>query len=291
MDSDMGRTAGEKGTDQTNVVNGKGEGLELEEETGMPYAVICAFEVKREEDCGATGIELFGKEMSEVKEKIVGREGRPKATLGNGEEAVLAEMLVDAAGEDRFQDLAEDRGKADGTVGGNGGRRFARFEEHEDTGGFPQVGVVTSGQDYIVEPGQGGEKRDRSFTKVTVGDTIVTRSGVAFGAECSNEILCSDGGVKFRVWNVVQVLETRSEGRDRGVSSIADIWEEGVIELGIIRDGKHIGQVGGEVIGLTKGVREGVIIVEKRIVGGGFGSGKATEGGPELGRVYREGSI
>ena len=89
MDSDIGGAVGEEGSDQADKVDRKGEGLELEEETGMPNTVVGFFEVEGNKDGSATGIDLGGEEVGKAKELVVGREGRSEATLGGGKELVF----------------------------------------------------------------------------------------------------------------------------------------------------------------------------------------------------------
>ena len=179
--------------------------------------------------------------MSETEELVIGREGRSKATLGSGEEAVLVEVVMDAPGKDGFQDLAEHRGETYRAVGRGIRRRLVGFGEHQDAGGLPQVGVEAGGKDYVVESSKDCKEGERAVFEVAVGNTVMAGSSVAFSAEYEADVMCSDGSVKFTWWRVAQVLEARSKGRNRGIGTVNNIWEEGVIKLGIIGDGKNIG--------------------------------------------------
>ena len=60
---------------------------------------------------------------------VFSREGGSEATLGKGEEAVCMKVLMDTTGKNGFEDLTEDGGEADGTIGRGDGRRFVGFEE------------------------------------------------------------------------------------------------------------------------------------------------------------------
>lgn len=123
---------------------------------------------------------------------------------------------------------------------------------------------------------------------MAIGDPVVTGSCGAFGAECQTDVVCSDGCVQFRRGNVVQVLETRSQGGKRDVRAVTDIREEGIVKMGIVRDTENIAEERGKVVGLTKIIGEGAIKVEERVAGGGFIPSKAVEGIPVLGGVDGE---
>ena len=85
LDADIGRAVRQEGGNQTDIIGGEGVGMELIQETEMPYAVIGLLHIEGDEDGGTTGVQLMGEEVGEAEELIIGGEGWPKATLGDGE--------------------------------------------------------------------------------------------------------------------------------------------------------------------------------------------------------------
>lgn len=121
------------------------------------------------------------------------------------------EMVVDTPGKDGFEHLAEHGGEADRTVGGDVCGRFLGLGEEYDAGGLPQVRIETSGKDDIIQGHQGSQERDGAFTKVTIGNPVVTGGGVSFGAKDLCDIWYGQWRVKWRGGETIQVLEAGSK--------------------------------------------------------------------------------
>ena len=107
------------------------------------------------------------------------------------------------------------------------------------------------------------QEGEGAFSKVAVGDTIMTRCCVAFGPEDEYNVLCRDRSVNVRGGQLPQVLETRSKWGSRGVGAFHDGGEKRIIKVGIIRNGEDLANV----VGLTGVVRKGAVVMERRVMG------------------------
>lgn len=129
MHHDIGGAVGEEGGNEADVGDRKRIPVEFEEETRMPHPVVGFGDIKGEEERRAALVELGVEEVGKMEELVISGELRAKATLREGERKVVLKMGVDAAGEDGFEDLAEDGGKADRAIGGDITGWFIGFQE------------------------------------------------------------------------------------------------------------------------------------------------------------------
>lgn len=285
MHHDIGGAVGEEGGNEADVGDWKSIPVEFEKETRMPHPVVGSGNIQGEEEGWAALVELGVEEVDKMKELVIRGKLRAKATLREGERKVTLKVRMDAAGEDGFEHLAEDGGKADRAIGGDGTGRFIGFQEEEDFGGFPLLWIEASVQDGSVEGGKEGKEGKRAFLEVAVGNAIMTGGSVAFFGESEFDVLCCDWCVHFCAWCGVEVLEGRGKGSGRDVNALVDDGSHGVVKVGIIGDGESISEMGSEEVGFAVVIREGLVIMEEWVSRSRIFAREAMEGLPILAGV------